>query len=568
MAALQKASEMVNYVGTAGDDTITGPTGADNFDMSQGGDDTVYGMGGKDLFYYGATLTAADHIDGGTLGSRQLIQGKVELNGDYSAGVVFGTQTMVNVATLQLDGGNDYNLTLASTTVNYKYGLTVDASALGPSDTLILDGSPSRSGLLTVVSNAGHVEITGSSYETVIDLGSSFNSGDRIVGNGLLTWVEIAGDYSAGMKLTSNIVSNVQLHLDSGTYNFTTDDSLVGAGQQFSVTSQNHNAHVTFDGSAETDGGFAFYGLNGVMVGGGGADNFDYCTGTMTSGTGDVTIGDSQGVFHLEQSGKVTATLGTGNETFYMGASFDAADSIAGGPYQDTVILDGNYSSKFVLSATNLTNVEVLQLTAGHSYNFTTNDANVAKGATMTVDGSALGVHDRLTLDGGAEKDGNFILLGGLGRDKLIAGTGSDTLNGGGSADILNGGTNGNDNFVYAKPSDSTGLHYDTIIGFDVTRDVFTVANHVGGVDAIIATGALNNSSAMVFNHDLAAAADAAHLLANHAVVFEPDSGTLAGDIFLVIDQNGVAGYQAGHDLVIEISGSSNIASIGVDNFH
>jgi len=559
---------MVNYVGTPGDDTITGTTGADTFDMSQGGDDTVYGMGGKDVFYYGATLTAADHIDGGTLGGRQLIEGKVELNGDYSAGVVFGTQTMMNIAALQLDGGHDYNLTMASTTVNGTYGLTIDASTLGASDTLILDDSPSHYGLLTVVSNAGHVEVTGSSYETVIDLGASFNSGDRIIGNGILTWVELAGDYSAGMKLTSDILSNVVLHLDSGTYNFTTDDSLVGAGGQFSVFSQYHNAHVTFDGSSETDGGFEFYGLNGVIVGGGGADSFDYCTGTITSGTGDVQIGQSQGVFHLEQSGKVTATLGIGAETFYMGASFDAADSIVGGSSGDTVILDGNYSSKFILSATNLTNVDVLQLTAGHSYNFTTNDANIAKNATMTVDGSALGSHDRLTLDGSAEKDGNLVLLGGLGRDKLIAGTGSDTLNGGGGVDILNGGTNGNDNFVYTKATDSSGLHYDTIIGLDVTRDAFTVATHVSGVDAVIGTGALDNSTAALFNHELAAATDAAHLEANYAVVFEPDRGTLAGHIFLVVDQNGIAGYQANHDLVIEISGSSNIASISAGNFH
>ena len=70
----------------------------------------------------------------------------------------------------------------------------------------------------------------------------------------------------------------------------------------------------------------------------------------------------------------------------------------------------------------------------------------------------------------------------------------------------------------------------------------------VTGIDAAITTGTLNSAS---FDSDLTAAL--AGLNANHAISFTADSGTLSGHIFEVIDTNGVAGYQAGQDMVIEL---------------
>ena len=56
-------------------------------------------------------------------------------------------------------------------------------------------------------------------------------------------------------------------------------------------------------------------------------------------------------------------------------------------------------------------------------------------------------------------------------------------------------------------------------------------------------------------------------LAANHAVLFTPDGGTRAGHIFMIVDQNGAAGYQAGADLVIEFVNGTNLASLGTGNF-
>jgi hypothetical protein len=54
-----------------------------------------------------------------------------------------------------------------------------------------------------------------------------------------------------------------------------------------------------------------------------------------------------------------------------------------------------------------------------------------------------------------------------------------------------------------------------------------------------------------------------AGLGAHHAVLFKPNSGTLSGDTFLVVDLNGTAGYQSDHDLVIRLIGSSGTLAAG-----
>ncbi|HUO97234.1 MAG TPA: bluetail domain-containing putative surface protein, partial [Rhizomicrobium sp.] len=56
-------------------------------------------------------------------------------------------------------------------------------------------------------------------------------------------------------------------------------------------------------------------------------------------------------------------------------------------------------------------------------------------------------------------------------------------------------------------------------------------------------------------------------LLSHHAVLFTPDAGALAGQQFLVIDTNGVAGYQAGADLVIRLVNPSNTGALGLGTF-
>lgn len=51
----------------------------------------------------------------------------------------------------------------------------------------------------------------------------------------------------------------------------------------------------------------------------------------------------------------------------------------------------------------------------------------------------------------------------------------------------------------------------------------------------------------------------AGHLNANHAIVVQVTGGSEAGHILMVVDGNGVAGYQTGADYVIDVTGSSGV---------
>ncbi len=44
---------------------------------------------------------------------------------------------------------------------------------------------------------------------------------------------------------------------------------------------------------------------------------------------------------------------------------------------------------------------------------------------------------------------------------------------------------------------------------------------------------------------------------AHQAVLFTPDQGDLKNHVFLIVDANGTAGYQSGHDFVFELQGTS-----------
>ncbi|HEX2591300.1 MAG TPA: hypothetical protein VHL34_07375, partial [Rhizomicrobium sp.] len=85
-------------------------------------------------------------------------------------------------------------------------------------------------------------------------------------------------------------------------------------------------------------------------------------------------------------------------------------------------------------------------------------------------------------------------------------------------------------------------------------------------LDAEIVGGKMTNGH---FDKHLADAVDAAHLAPLHAVLFMPDPGGNAAShqMYLVVDANGVAGYQAGEDLVIGLGRATNMDHFSIANF-
>jgi Ca2+-binding RTX toxin-like protein len=239
-----------------------------------------------------------------------------------------------------------------------------------------------------------------------------------------------------------------------------------------------------------------------------------------------------------------------------MDGAFTAGDSIDGGAGNDTVILDGDYSTNVKLRVTTLTRVETLVLNGGFHNVITTVNGTVAAGKALTVDAS--GLWGSLTFNGGAEKDGRFVMTGSSADDNLTGGSKNDTIAGNAGADVLTGGA-GADKFVYSQSWDSTSSGYDRIVGFDAAHDKIDLWMTVSGVTTL-SHGTLNAAS-------LAAGLQTAlsGLAASGAVIFTPDHGDLAGKTFVVVESFGNSGYTDG-DLIIQL-GKPVSTALTIDTF-
>ncbi len=236
-----------------------------------------------------------------------------------------------------------------------------------------------------------------------------------------------------------------------------------------------------------------------------------------------------------------TSELGEGAD------GLSSESSSAFHPRIDTLLLSGDFSAGFTLSALRM-DVGQIELGSGHDYVLAVDDDFVKPGQWLLVHGQAA---NSLMFDGSAETDGRFFVNGSGGGDFIFGGGGSDLISGLGGADVLSGGAGG-DIFSYYAASDSTGANYDVIADFDAASDRIDLRGKTPSFGDAIEGGALSEAS---FDGDLAAALSG--LGANQARWFAPNSGDLAGTIFLIVDGNGVAGYQSGQDYVIAIGGSS-----------
>jgi Ca2+-binding RTX toxin-like protein len=663
------------FGGKAGNDTLLGFGGNDIFNMTKGGNDTVSGGDGDDQIKFGAAFTAADSVDGGA-GTDRLF-----LDGDYSAGVVFGATTLTNVEQIILSRGFGYNLTLADATIGAGQTLTINAEALH-STNFAIDGSADTDGTLRAFGGSGfNTMIGGAGIDQFHGAGAgdnftftTFNTEDRAEGTGRDDTLVFNGDFSGGVALTHVEISGVNEMLFEGGHDYVVsidsklaiaayDAHALGAGDSFSFDA----SASTLGGSLNVEGGAGSNTLigstaqanftiqaggtgditfgsgggnvtfNGAWSGldhiGGGAGELTFAnvSGTINiadgqlsnvhnivlqGGTPDVTLADgnlasgqvlsvfiestdssfdgsaeTNGVFNFDvvptNDTDILADLsgGTGNDVFTFSGgqgssfTFSASDHINGGGGNDTLsIVGGSYAFK----ASTMVSVETLQI--GGNSNFpasvTLADANVPAGQTLNVI-----VNSFATFNGAHETDGIFnisvqgddtTVTGGAGDDIIMAREGTGSIFGGAGDDTITGDTEesvtggaGADHLIdvktfrYTAVSDSTSTQYDTLTGINFNNAKIYIAGHtVSAVDAAVNTGALSTAT---FDADLAAAVGAGQLGAGHAVIFTASSGTLAGDHFLVVDANGVAGYQAGADYVMLLD--SPTGTLNTHNF-
>ncbi len=471
--------------GTSAGETIDGGGGDDIID-GKGGTDTLIGGAGNDVFFVDSLDDVVTEIAG---------EGVDEVRTTIANYVLpANVEKLTFIGTAGTGGG----------TVSGNSGDNSVGGGTG-SDNLDL----SQGGNDTVDAGAG---------DDGIFFGAAFAPGDVVDGGaGGNDQLGLQGNYAGGITLSNANLRNVEVvGLQAGagnSYVIATDDNLLATGGVLTIYAATLTAgqDLTFNGGAETDGGFRVYA-------GGGTD---------------------------------TITAGGGNDGVYFGpGTFNpATDRIDGGAGTgDQLALDGSYTT--TLDGTSLRNFETIVLLPGtptdrNSFNLTLADSLVGATQTLTVNGGQTVLAMRV--DGASESNGNLVLIGGAAGDTLIGGSGADVLFGGAGGDTLTGGA-GADIFRYTAVAQSTSTTYDTITDFTYGTDTI---NLPGVHDSFtrLTTGTLNSAN---FDPELQAAM-AGRLTIGGTVVFTADAGTLAGATFVVVDANGVDGYQAGSDYVFRI---------------
>src|SRR5688572_3993219 len=108
---------------------------------------------------------------------------------------------------------------------------------------------------------------------------------------------------------------------------------------------------------------------------------------TGNPGDDELTGTEFDDVFQLASVSDFVAHGLGGNDRFVFRGAFTANDEVNGGAGRDTVALEGNYTglNALVLAADTLVGVESIGLRGGHSYDLTTNDANIVNGQTLPL---------------------------------------------------------------------------------------------------------------------------------------------------------------------------------------
>jgi Ca2+-binding RTX toxin-like protein len=374
------------------------------------------------------------------------------------------------------------------------------------------------------------------------------------------------------LENTNNIQAHNAVVMAAGDSMYVVQGITIGSSTDWDGVDATSGASIQVQGTIMSLGGNALYlsgGGNHVNVGAGGAimgnlgagAAVDAATGHLTltnageiSGYYGVNCGSSDNIIH--NSGHISGTNNAIHIAWVLN-NYIVNSGLIESTEADAILLDSGGNSY-----ERIDNSGTIQATQGHyAINFALGWGEIIN--TGHIDGDVR-LGDMGSIYDGSTGTIDGFVLGGSGDDTILTGVGRDYLLGGGGKDILEGGP-GRDTFAFNQVSESTGPGCDRIDDFDCRRDILQVSvDSLLAVDATIANGRLRSDH---FNADLVNAVDAAHLAAHHAVLFTPTTGNQKGGVFVVVDANGVAGYQTGADYVIELHNPDNLALFSMQTF-
>lgn len=294
---------MADYVGGSGPDSVFGGGAAESFDYSQGGPDTVWGGGGDDTIYFGAAFGAGDQVNG-EAGADVL-----ELEGDYSGGVVFDGLNAFNIETIHFLGFSAPSATLADGIVGTGETLTVinDDTV----DRFLLDGRAlAHTALAVTTGGTTDQHVYGGALDDTLTLLHGIDRSDTYdLGDGFDT-LNAQGVFG---RMAGHTFRNIEAITFAANASMVMADGSVAAGETLTITTAAAGSSIV--DKHERDGILH-------LIGGTGVDGFyaGWGNDTLEGGDGNDSLYGNRGADEL--SG------GTGADEFVY---TKAAQSVRGG---------------------------------------------------------------------------------------------------------------------------------------------------------------------------------------------------------------------------------------------
>ena len=364
--------------GGPGNDTVTGTSGNDFYNLTQGGNDVASGGDGNDAFLFGAAFTAADTIDGGT-GNDQ-----VGISGDYSGGLIFNANTLTNVEVLALlpGAGNRYSITTNDGNVAAGGQLTIFAGNLGAGQNFTFDGSAETDGSFLTYGGLGTDSITGGAGDDGFYFGpGKWQPGDIVAGGGGNDQLALDGDYAITIGSEAGVETLVLLAGPSTTpnnFNITLSDLWATSGASRTVFARNVTTALTINGSAESNANLTYFGgrAGDTLTTGGGDDVIHGLEGndSITGGDGSDTA--------VYQGARATYSVVTGGGNVQIVDNDAVADGDDG---TDTVV--GIEFAQFSDQTISITSPIILDLDGGGVQTLSAS----ASSARFDMDGDGVG---------------------------------------------------------------------------------------------------------------------------------------------------------------------------------
>ncbi|MFH0728835.1 MAG: DUF4214 domain-containing protein [Pseudomonadota bacterium] len=434
------------------------------------------------------------------------------------------------ILTITTSGGADV-ITLGSN------GLSDSVSSGAGADTITIG-----TGDDSINAGAGNDTITGGANITAADTLTGGADTDTLTISGSATvtteanfqTIEKVSWTDAGTQDTVTFVGqteSIELTLGDDVADAGADSFLMGGGNDTIVGGEkiDETFNETIDGGIGTDtvtfnGSFSD-GIDGnlnlvenlVINTGGLTINLDLQTEgfAITGSTGADTIvnGLAGNDTITSGDGNDTITLGTGSDNVTTGndtdtvigaANVTTADTLVGGAGTDTLTLTDDTA---VTDLDHVSGFETIAITSTSASLYTTVDALVASGETLTVTQAGAFA---LTWNGTAETDGAFNITANSGNDALTGGAGNDTFDSATGNDIIVGG-NGDNVYTFNTAADldtndtvtgGTGTDTvnvtDTLVATDFNNatSIDAINLTMGAASALTATDALTSANA------------------------------------------------------------------------